>query len=177
MSESNMESIVSLANLVMIDITKAKFKSEAGGYLSLDYDGTEYKKIKLNRALPYRSPEDYICVSDKEGKEIGILKSLKELDSEQRKLLTDELEHLYYCPTITKVISTKEKMGFMYFDVVTNAGKRKFSVRDATKNIRLINPEDYKKVQILDVDGNRYIIEDYTKLGTSQSKVIESFLV
>ena len=58
--------IVELADLEMIDVNEAKFAPEKGGYLSLTYKGTEYGKVKLNRALPYRAPDEYICVSDKD---------------------------------------------------------------------------------------------------------------
>ncbi len=169
--------IVELASLVMLDVSEAVFAPEKGGYLSMTYKGTEYRKIKLNRALPYRSPDEFICVSDKEGKEIGIIRSLDELVGEQKKILTDELDKLYYSPTITRIVSAKDRMGYMYFEVETSAGKRDFAVRDASRNIKFIDPDSRTAVQIRDVDGNRYIIDDFMKLDASSSKKIEAFLI
>lgn len=169
--------IVELAGLVMMDAADAVFAPEKGGYLSLTYKGTEYKKVKLNRALPYRSPDEYICVSDKEDKEIGIIKKLDDFSDEQRIIINSELDKLYYSPTITRIVSAKDRMGYMYFEVETTAGKREFAVRDASKNIKFIDPDSRTSVQIRDVDGNRYIIDDFMKLDASSSKKIEAFLL
>lgn len=169
--------IVELAGLVMLDVSEAVFAPEKGGYLSLTYKGTEYKKIKLNRALPYRSPNEYICVSDKEDKEIGIIRNLDDFSEEQKKIIMDELDKLYYSPTVTRIVSAKDRMGYMYFEVETTAGKREFAVRDASRNIKFIDPDTRTAVQIRDVDGNRYIIDDFMKLDASSSKKIEAFLI
>ena len=68
-------------------------------------------------------------------------------------------------------------MGYMYFEVETTAGKREFAVRDASRNIKFIDPDTRTAVQIRDVDGNRYIIDDFMKLDASSSKKIEAFLI
>ena len=169
--------IVKLADLEMIDVNEAKFAPEKGGYLSLTYKGTEYGKVKLNRALPYRAPDEYICVSDKDGKEIGILRDLASLSEEQKKIVSDELDKLYYSPAVIRILSAKDRMGFMYFEVETTAGKREFAVRDASRNIKFIDPDRKTAVQIRDVDGNRYIIDDFMKLDSSSAKKIEAFLI
>ena len=169
--------IVELAGIEMINVKEAKFAPEKGGYLSLTYKGEEYGKVKLNRALPYRSPNEYICVSDKEGKEIGIIRDIAELSEEQRKTVCDELDKLYYSPTVTRILSAKDRMGFMYFEVETVAGKREFAVRDASRNIKFIDPDSKTSVQIRDVDGNRYIIDDFMKLDSASAKKIEAFLI
>ncbi len=174
MSDNN---ITQFADLTMLDPASAVFSPEQGGYISLNYNGTEYKKVKLNRALPYRSPNEYICVSDKDGKEIGIIKDLRQLSDEQRTIVDQELNKLYYSPAITRILSAKDSMGYMYFEVETNVGKRDFAVRDASKNIKFIDPMLRNAVQINDVDGNRYLIEDYAKLDSSSSKKIEAFLL
>ena len=174
MAENN---ITALAEIVMIDPSKAVFAPEKGGYLSLTYDGTEYKKIKLNRALPYRTPNEYICVSDKDGKEIGIIRNIDALSEEQKKIVINELDKLYYSPTITRIMSAKDRMGYMYFEVETAAGKRDFAVRDASRNIKFIDPDSKTAVQIRDVDGNRYLIEDFMALDAASAKKIEAFLI
>ena len=169
--------ITELADLVMIDTSAAVFAPEKGGYISLTYKGTEYKKIKLNRALPYRSPNEYICVSDKDGKEIGIIKTIDDLSDEQKTVVLGELDKLYYSPSVTRILSAKDRMGYMYFEVETTAGKRDFAVRDASRNIKFIDPDRKTSVQIRDVDGNRYIIDDFMKLDAASAKKIEAFLI
>ena len=169
--------IVELAAIEMIDVNEAEFSPQQGGYLSLKYKGNEYGKIKLNRALPYRAPDKYICVSDKDGKEIGIIKDIAELSEAQKEIVSAELDKLYYSPSVTRILSAKDRMGFMYFEVETSAGKRDFAVRDASRNIKFIDPDTRTSVQIRDVDGNRYIIDDFMKLDSSSAKKIEAFLI
>ncbi|MBE6895813.1 MAG: DUF1854 domain-containing protein [Ruminococcaceae bacterium] len=174
MAEKN---ITELAEIVIIDPSSAVFAPEKGGYISLSYKGTEYKKVKLNRALPYRCPNEYICVSDKDGKEIGIIKTIDDFSDEQKAVIEGELDKLYYSPAITRIISAKDRMGYMYFEVETTVGKRDFAVRDASRNIKFIDPDRKASVQIRDVDGNRYIVEDFMALDSSSAKKIEPFLV
>jgi hypothetical protein len=174
MAEKN---ITELAEIVIIDPAKAAFAPEKGGYISLTYNGTEYKKVKLNRALPYRCPDEYICVSDKDGKEIGIIKTINDFSDDQKAVIVGELDRLYYSPAITRIMSAKDRMGYMYFEVETTVGKRDFAVRDASRNIKFIDPDRKTAVQIRDVDGNRYIVEDFMALDASSAKKIEAFLI
>ena len=88
-----------------------------------------------------------------------------------------ELTKLYYCPSITKILSVKDRMGYQYYEVITNAGKREFALRDASRNIRYVNPEKRGAVQIRDIDGNRYLIDDFDSFDIQSRKKIEAFLV
>ena len=54
---------------------------------------------------------------DTENKEIGIILSIRELRNDQAEIVNNELSKRYYCPTILKITSVKEKMGYVYFDV------------------------------------------------------------
>jgi hypothetical protein len=74
-------------------------------------------------------------------------------------------------------MSAKDRMGYMYFEVETTVGKRDFAVRDASRNIKFIDPDRKTSVQIRDVDGNRYIVEDFMALDASSAKKIEAFLI
>ena len=161
----------------MLDPKQITFTPENGGYLSLKIGDSEYKKVKLNRALPYRMPDEYICVTDKDNKEIGIIRDIKDFSQEQQMLIRAELARLYYSPSIERIVSVKDRMGYMYFEVITNAGKREFAVRDASRNVKFIDPDRKTAVQIRDVDGNRYIIDDFMQLDASSSKKIEAFLI
>lgn len=169
--------LLTLADLKMLDPEKTVFTKENGGYVSVKTENGDFSKIKMNRALPFRMPDEYICITDRDNKEIGIIRDLNAFSGEQQQIIRDELSRLYYSPEIIRIVSAKDRMGFMYFEAVTNAGKREFAVRDVSKNIRFIDPDMRTAVQIRDVDGNRYIIPDFMKFDTSSSKKIEAFLV
>ncbi|PWM43232.1 MAG: hypothetical protein DBX47_07210 [Clostridiales bacterium] len=170
-------SIQQLADLNFLNTGEIAFEKESGGYLKMTYGDNEYSKIKFSRVLPYKMPESYICILDKDGKEIGIIKELNELDKTNEILVREQINRLYYCPTVLKIISVKEKMGYMYFEVITAAGKRNFAIKDPSRNIRFIDPDVKKEVQISDVDGNRYKIEDFCTFHKAGRKKIEAYLI
>jgi len=172
-----MSELQNLAEMNMLDASKCSFTPTDGGYISLTYEDKTYERIKICRALPYKAPDEYICIIDKDGKEVGILRDIKQLSKKDEENVRIELTKIYYCPSITKIISVKDRMGYQYYEVLTNAGKREFALRDASRNIRYVNPEKRGAVQIRDIDGNRYIIDDFDRFDAQSRKKIEAFLV
>ena len=172
-----MSELQNLAEMNMLDASKCEFNPTDGGYISLKYEDKTYERIKICRALPYKAPDEYICITDRDGNEVGILRDLKLLSEENQAHVKAELTKIYYCPSITKIMTVKDRMGYQYFEVQTNAGKREFALRDASRNIRYVNPEKRGAVQIRDIDGNRYLIDDFDEFDTQSRKKIEAFLV
>ena len=72
-----MSELQTLAEMTMLDASKCVFTPTEGGYLSLKYEDKEYERVKICRALPYKAPDEYICIIDKDGSEIGILRDIK----------------------------------------------------------------------------------------------------
>ncbi len=168
-------SLEALANVNYIDPAKARFYIENDNFLSLDYDGVKYKNVKLHRAMPFKLPDDYISVQDMESKELFLIRSLYEFPEDQALLLSQHLKKRYFCPKITAIPSIKAKLGFLYFEVDTDAGHKSFALRDATHNIRRI--DDGARIIIVDVDGNRYEISDVSKMPSADFKRIEPYLL
>lgn len=155
-----------------LDPGSCAFSTGPGGFLAAVIDGEEHKRVIASRALPLTAPEEYICVSDTEKNELGIIKSLDDFDAEQRKLLEDELALRYFCPVIDEIIGVKEKMGHFYFDVTVAGKKKNFTVKDLTKSVRYHG----KGFDIIDVDGNRFRVEDYGKISPKSRKKIDAYL-
>ena len=65
-------------------------------------------------------------------------------------------------------------MGYVYFDIETDAGQRNFALKDINKSISRIHDTN---VLLIDVYGNRYIIEDLDKLERASYKQIETYLL
>ena len=65
-------------------------------------------------------------------------------------------------PNITRVDKLTEEFGLWYFDASTDRGPRQFIVRDPRQNIINLNQG---RLLIIDVDGNRFNIDDYTTLN------------
>jgi hypothetical protein len=133
----------------------------------------EYDRVFLHRAFPFEDKFEYISVDDKDGKEIALIKSIEDLDENQRKYITDELDRKYYLPTIIKILSMKERFGFSYWKVMTDSGERTFTIQDTYRSIHKI---DAAHVFLTDVDGNRYDIPDIEALDHKSYKKIELYI-
>jgi len=166
-------------DLGLLDLSKAEFYVAASGFTGLRYDGEDYKHITLKRALPIGLPMEYISVANSENKEIGILKSVDELSKEQYAIVLDELNSRYYCPDVLDVKSVKDKLGYVYMElVITVAGSDKThlkncAVKDVNRNIRMLSDDS---LIMYDVDGNRYTINSLSALGKKSVKKLAPFL-
>lgn len=143
------------------------------GFLKVIKDGETYEKVNVVRLFPYQYEKKYIALLDQENKEITILKDLNDLKEEERTLLLDYLSYKYYMPEITKVNQVKEKMGFLYVDLDTTAGKKEVCIADFVSNIRLIKN---KILSITDVEGNKYRISDFNTLDQMSKQKLDVFL-
>ena len=79
-----------------------EFYETKNGFLGAKIDGTEYKRVILMRALPLTKPDEYICISDIDRNEIGIIEKISGFSADQQKLINDELSKRYFCPVITE---------------------------------------------------------------------------
>ena len=163
----------------LIDPSKAEFYVADSGFTGLKYDGGDYKHITLKRALPIGLPMEYISVADSENKEIGILKSLNDLSEDQYAIVMDELSKRYYCPDILEIKSIKDKLGYVYMELildVSDSGKthmKNCAVKDVNKNIRMLSDDS---LIIYDVDGNRYTIKKLSALDKQSLKRLEPYI-
>ncbi|HHV54819.1 MAG TPA: DUF1854 domain-containing protein [Firmicutes bacterium] len=147
---------------------------DAGGARGAgDRAGEEYSPVAVYRAFPLTRPEQYISVRDSEGKEIGMIENLGDLPAEMRRLVEEELERRYFTPLITRVVSVKEEFGYSYWEVETDRGARRFTVRNSHENVL---PVGERSVMLVDVDGNRFAIPDYRRLAPAAYRQIESML-
>jgi len=163
-----------VANITYLKPGNVVFKQSEGCFLSLTLENGEfYPKVDLIRAYPFTKPREYISVRSPEGKEIGIIRELDAFPAKVVRILEQELERRYFTPNILKIYSIKEEFGYYYWHVDTEAGTRKFITKRDDQNIRLLKNNG---VLITDVDGNRFVIEDYNKLDALSYKLIELIL-
>ncbi len=151
---------------------ECEFFATASGFLGAKIRGNEYKRVILSRAMPLTMPDSYICVYDMDFKELGIVENISDFGEEQSKLIENELSQRYFCPAITQIISVKEKFGNFYFDVMIGDFKKSFTVKNITRSIRYHG----KGFDLIDVDGNRYRIEDYEKINSKSRRQLDPYL-
>ncbi len=159
--------------LVFLNPKQCFFSFNKNNFLCLKLNDTDMGRVKLIRTYPYSLSEEYICVHDIEDKELGILKNLKDLDSDSYGNCLKELDSRYYCPTITKIKGVKERMGNFYFETIIDDKDKSFTVRDITKNLRFASDDT---LLIFDMDGNRYVIDGYSKTEDKTKRLLEPYL-
>lgn len=163
--------------LNILDCKKLKFQKETSGYLTLDYGGKIYHKVNPTRLIPFYSKTTYISIAyendEKEFREIGVIKDMKELAEDQYRLLDEYLEYKYYMPEITKVYNIKDNMrGSIFVKADTTSGQKTICIRDWYQNFRLIG---YDYLYVNDADGNKYFCPDIHKLDKKSRIVLEMF--
>lgn len=144
----------------------------ANGYLRMEIkNGSSYDKVKVLRSFPLSEPAHYLSVCSAEEKEIGLIRSLSELDKSSRMLVEKELERRYFVPRIERVISTRMQFGFVHWEVETDRGRCRFSTRHLRDNVVRPSPGRYI---LSDVDNNRFDIPDIAELDPrSQSLLLQ----
>lgn len=145
------------------------FAKTIGGFLSMILGDTSYPRVSVSRAFPLSYPMRYLSVRDKESKEIGIISEMNAFPQEIQEMLLEELERRYFTPRISLVYSLKDEFGYTYWDVETDRGRRKFTAKGSESVISLSEGH----VIVIDVDGNRFEIEDYRRLDAKSFRLID----
>lgn len=168
----------SIDTLRIIDVNKLKLERKDSGYLFAEYEGKSYEEVSLTRLQPFYCLDAYISVSfrnnEEEWIEIGVIRDLKEMSGEQRQLCEDYLNFRYYIPVITKIHSIRDnRMGYLFVDADTTAGRKKIAINDWWTNFRINNSGI---LTVTDSDGNKYQIPDLNKLDRKSNKKLELFV-
>lgn len=162
----------------------AWFTQSVGGLISLkiiNAEGVEeeFERIVLRRSFPISAPDEFLSVREPDsrlkgrGSEIGMIRNINIFDKDTVALLNAELDLRYFTPTITRIVSAKEKFGYNYWDVETTAGTVSMVLNNPFSNIRSL--ED-GRIFIADMDGNCFIIPDPKKLDRQSYKYIEIYI-
>ncbi|MBQ3100042.1 MAG: DUF1854 domain-containing protein [Clostridia bacterium] len=167
----------SAAEMIRINASNASFSMKNGFLcLTMDKDGetVSHNRVFLHRDFPFEKLWEYISVLDGDSKEIGIIINIADFDEDTRALLRTELERKYYCPEVKVIESLKERYGFSYWTVITAEDRKvSFTMQDTFRNIIRVGQD---KCLLLDVDGNRFIIESVAALDRKSHKKIEIYL-
>ena len=162
----------------------AEFMRSKGGLISLDLKNTDgakefFERVVIFRCFPITNPDEFLSVREPDskkmgrGKEIGMIRYMKDFPEDQRLLFSDELDRRYFSPEIVKISSVKEKFGYTYWETETKAGSMTFILNNPFSNIRSL--ED-GRIFIHDIDGNSFQITDPSKLDANSYKKIEIYV-
>jgi len=154
--------------IAFLDPAEVRFeRMDYGGLRMLGPGEEAYDHIRVYRTHPLSMPEEYIAIrvgqSELEQQEIGIIRRLSDLSTEDRTLIVEELEKRYFIHTVEEIVSIREDMGYFYWVVETDKGTQEFPVPIRPKYISRVGARGRL---ILDVDGNRYGIPDLEALDS-----------
>lgn len=168
-----MENSMLLGEFSPLDTDKLDLIIDKYGDIQVTFAGSEvYKKVKPIRVFPYSLKYKYISLEDSEGEEIGIIEDLEELDEKSREIIRKDLDKRYFVPQIKKVNSIDHKLRTSSWKVETDRGSFSFEIRKRSR-IKYIG---YNHLLIIDTNGCKYEIDDFSKLDMESRRLIESEL-
>lgn len=177
MPENIKDEVYEVDKLTLLDCQKIRLTREKSGFLTLEYEGKTYRRVDPTRLIPFLSKTTYISLSyendEKEFREIGVIKDMKDLPAQQYELLDRFLEYKYYMPEITRVYSIRDNMrGSIFVKADTTSGEKTICVRDWYQNFRMLSA---RYLYVNDADGNKYYCSDIEKLDRRSRNVLEMF--
>ena len=154
---------------------KDKFAETEGGFVSFDYDGVHYDRIKVVRLFPFSDADRFISIREygNGDREIGIIEDLSEMTEETQKILRHQLDLCYFTPVIEKIYNIKDEYGYAYFHVLTDRGECKFTINMGSNAVSKLSDT---RLIIMDVDENRFEIRDVEALSQKERRMLDMFL-
>ena len=137
------------------------------------FDGRKFCSLEPRRLFPLSGLEKYITLLDREGEEVAIIRDLRTLPPNERKIIEECLAEYYLIPKITKIDDLTEKFGMLTMYAQTDRGEVKIEMRGIIHSLKLLYG---KRVLVRDTNDNRYEIPDITALDKKSRKFIDSYL-
>ena len=189
-NETKNDNFLDLAEITYLTAENSRFYRTKNGFpaleavlpkfgddLEADADKTPVKqdlgRVYFHRCFPFETPDEYISVLNKDGREYAMIRDLSQMPEEAQEIIRGELDRKYLCPIVKRITSLKEKLGYSFWEVETDKGEMSFSMHDTYRNIARVGGG---MLIITDVDGNRYRINDVSKLDRKSFKKIELYL-
>ena len=136
-------------------------------------DGSVIEELEPRRLFPMTDTDHYISLLDSKENEIALIKDLSEIDPASKKALEDCFFDYYMIPEISAIISVEDKFGVLKWDVATDRGNIKFTIRNRHSDIKLING---MHLVIRDSDDNRYQLRNISQLDKASLRKIFSYI-
>ncbi len=173
--EQEKKAVAEIIAIKPITRDNAIFQRTEGGFVSLDYGERHYPRVAVHRCFPFSDPSRYISIRepDNDGREIGLILDLKDLSEETQSILEEQMALRYFTPHILQIRDIKEEYGYSYWEVVTDKGACRFTVRMGAGSVYPIGPNRYL---VNDLDGNRFEIPDLYRLTPREIKKLDLFI-
>ncbi len=160
------------------DPKEMRIYSKDEGGMRVEYHKDVYENVRAYRCFPITRPSEFVALwtgdSALEHKEVGMIRRLKELLPSSRMAVEHELSKRYFIHYIKKIDDIKEEMGFLIWNVETDKGVMEFLTRRFETNSVIEGPVNGHI--IVDVDNNRYEIEDLEALDAASRSTFLKYI-
>jgi hypothetical protein len=119
-------------------------------------------------AFPHSVRDRYISLRDMDGYELGIIRSLEDLDKDIRKLLEEELRKRYVTPVILEIKSISDGFDIVEWEVETDRGPKTFVTLSLYESLK----ENADGLIVTDMENNRYEIHDSSELDPASAAIL-----
>jgi len=155
---------------VVVGPERVRVREDEFGGIVLSVDGKESPATKAVLAFPISGKSDCVSFLDDKGAEVALVGHPDGLDEGSREVVRRTLERMYYVPKIIRVDEIKETWGVSHWKVETDCGYAVFEVV-AREHIRRLRGGRFL---IQDADGNRFEIENVSKLDKRSRELVHS---
>lgn len=166
-------SLAEAARILFLTSDNAVFHQTDGGMLAVSANGQYHPCVYVHCSFPHTNRTRYLSIRNPDNLEIGMVRSLDDVDASTGKLLESQIQMRYFAPAITRLLSVKEEFGYSYWEAETNSGICRFTVRGGGGQVKTVAST---RLLITDVDGNRFVVPDYTALSEKEFRMIEMFM-
>ncbi|MFH1571848.1 MAG: DUF1854 domain-containing protein [Gemmatimonadota bacterium] len=163
-----------MEELTLLDPRATRLYLSPFGELFLQVDGAEPAgPLRPRRAFPVSAAGEFIALDDGEGKELGVLRRVTDLDPASRAVVEAELARAYFTATITRIAAIDVEFHVPHWQVETDRGPRAFDLSSTRRDVRVLGEG---RILIRDADGNLYEIPDYRQLDLPSRLLVESHI-
>lgn len=149
------------------------FEETEGKMLNARVGDYVFERVQVHRSFPHSDPDHYLSIRTRENREVGLIEDLSIFPRQQVELLIRQMKLRYFSPNISRIIHVRDEYGYTHWVVDTDCGECRFTVRGGGGSV--IQPKANKYI-ITDVDGNRFILPDVTKLSIKEYRMIDIYL-
>ncbi len=119
--------------------------------------------------FPHSVRDRYISLRDMDGYELGIIRSLGDLDKDAREFIEEELRKRYVTPVIVEIKSISDEFDIVQWEVETDRGPRTF----VTHSLYECLNESANSLIVTDMENNRYEIHDRSQLDSHSAAILD----
>jgi hypothetical protein len=142
-------------------------------HITLTTNGQTESIDQIVRCFPFSMPNHWISFRKADGSELGLLKTIDELDTDSRHLVETRLKDRYYIPTILKILQIETDTQGNQWQVDTEDGPKTFFIRGE----RGISTGEFPKIVFTDATTRqRFVIPDYTALDRTCQQLARAHL-